>query len=250
MTSFAYVSLDTETTGIDTQKDRVVEVACVLVRPGQPKSIWSTLVNPGVPIPEGATAVHGIADADVAGAPSFADVVDDLLVRVSAADAIVGYNARRFDVPLLVAETERAGRSWPAGVPIVDAMLLWHYLQPRSLIGAASYWLGSEHRDAHGAVPDAVMTARVLDAILEKHPQLPSSPAELEAVSRPKGSEHWIDADGKLVRSDDGVRIGFGKHKGTLLADLPRDYLRWVLDTVSLPSLARAHVRRALGGQP
>lgn len=66
-----FAVIDTETTGTDPAKDRACEIGCVLTSLAQPNlGMWATLVNPGIPIPPESSAVHGITDADVAGAPN------------------------------------------------------------------------------------------------------------------------------------------------------------------------------------
>ena len=72
-----YCVIDVETTGFRPWADRIVEVACVLLDGCRVAGRWSTLVNPGMPIPAEATAVHGITDGMVAAAPEPAFAVHD-----------------------------------------------------------------------------------------------------------------------------------------------------------------------------
>ncbi|MCK9462298.1 MAG: 3'-5' exonuclease [Proteobacteria bacterium] len=103
-------SFDTETTGLDPIEDRIVQIGGVFLRRGElvgPRR--SSLVNPGVPIPPDVTAIHGITDADVADAESFAAVgprfVEFLLHAPDGEEPILcGYNAPGFDVPFINAE--------------------------------------------------------------------------------------------------------------------------------------------------
>lgn len=102
-----YVAIDVETTGVDPSTDRVIEIAFV-THDGRE---WSTLVAPGVPIPSGATAVHGIDDAAVAGAPSFAEAwarAVELGLVEPGFQALLAYNAP-FDQSMICAEFVRAG---------------------------------------------------------------------------------------------------------------------------------------------
>src|SRR4051794_25784656 len=71
--------LDLESTGVDVASSRVVEVAVMRVGPGGGRAMFHRRVNPGIPIPPAATAVHGITDADVAGCRPFAAIAPDLL---------------------------------------------------------------------------------------------------------------------------------------------------------------------------
>src|SRR5580658_9570325 len=76
-----YAVVDVETTGFSPAADRVVEVACVLVDGSRVVDRWATLVNPGMPIPARATAIHGITDEMVAGAPSLLSALAELRRR-------------------------------------------------------------------------------------------------------------------------------------------------------------------------
>ena len=93
--------IDLETTGTDVKEDRIVEVAVLTVYPGGTSVPFVRRVNPGRPIPAGASAVHGITDADVAGALTFAAVAPDLFAALVGCD-IAGFGIVSFDLPLLV----------------------------------------------------------------------------------------------------------------------------------------------------
>lgn len=94
-----YAVIDVETTGFSPTSDRVVEAACVIVEHRTIVRTWSSLVNPGRPIPDYATRVHGITDADVAAAPPFQRVQRELF-RLSEGATIVAHNAS-FDLSFL-----------------------------------------------------------------------------------------------------------------------------------------------------
>jgi DNA polymerase III epsilon subunit-like protein len=103
----AFLVIDTETTGLDPHEDRIVEIAAVLFEAGAIVERFSTRVNPGRTIPAEATAVHGISDADVADAPTFAEAW--LLVCKMAESAILtcAYS-QKFDRDFCRAELVRA----------------------------------------------------------------------------------------------------------------------------------------------
>ena len=137
--------LDTETTGVDPLTDRIVELAVVRLDPDGAARRYRRLVDPGVPIPPAATAVHGIADADVAGRPRFAAIADRLARRLDGCD-LAGFNLRRFDLPLLAAEFARAGVAFdPADRAVVDAQQIYHAREPRDLAAAVRFYCGREH---------------------------------------------------------------------------------------------------------
>lgn len=107
LTEARILVFDTETTGPDPDTCRIVELGAVAVRGRSIQERLHTYVNPGCPIPPETTEVHGITDAQVADAPTFAGLLDRAVARFSAFPLLVGYNALHFDAPLVNAELER-----------------------------------------------------------------------------------------------------------------------------------------------
>src|SRR4051812_19909496 len=104
--------LDLESTGKDPCTDRIVELGVTVLHPDgsvKPRG-WSQLFNPGIPIPQEATDIHGIDDAAVANKPPFLEIAPILVQRFVGKD-LAGYNLRRFDLPLLDEELRRCGLS-------------------------------------------------------------------------------------------------------------------------------------------
>lgn len=99
--------VDLETTGAHPAWNRVTEIAVVEVQAGEVASEWSTLVNPGAPIPAGIQALTGITNAMVADAPAFEDIAQGLHERLEGR-VFVAHNAR-FDYGFLRREFQRAG---------------------------------------------------------------------------------------------------------------------------------------------
>lgn len=232
-----FLAFDLETTGTNPEKDRIVE-ACFL-EPGGTPVVFR--VNPGVPIPPDASAVHGITDADVADAPPFADVAPK--VQAIAQDAVlVGYNSRTFDTPLLDAELRRAGQPGLRldDVREIDVLRVWQAVEPRTLTGAARRWLGASHDDAHAAHADVLVTMRVLEAI-RAHAGL-----DERACMRLSHPENEVDRGGKFVVDDDGhVVFNFGKHQGVRASAVDAGYLKW-MSGAEFPSSTKAVVARLI----
>ena len=261
MTAFAnqvLVSLDLETTGTDILADRIVELALVR-REGAHTHVTATRVNPGIPIPAAATKIHGIADADVADAPRFATLVPAILAAFKDAHAVVAFNGRQFDLPLLEMELRRAGHQGPLtweGMPLLDALEVHRWLIPGNLPGAVRYWCGRDHVGAHGALADATAALDVLVAQVGSSELLDGvTPAALEALVLPEDAASWVDPTGKLKRDAAGdVCIAFGKHQGVRLRDVDGGYLDWVLgksfhprvmEEVRAEQVRRAGMRRS-----
>lgn len=236
--------LDCETTGVDPAVDRIVELAVLTLLPGGKQELFHRRVNPGVPIPAAATAVHGIGIADVVGAPPFAVIAPELFATLHGSD-LAGFGISTFDLPLLAAEFARAGLPFRvAGRRIIDVLVLYRRCHPRDLTSAVREYLGRVHSDAHSAVADVRATAEVLDRQVERH-ALPPTPAELHAALVA------VDVAGRFQRDGENrVTFAFGKYSGQLLTDVAaRDpgYLKWMLGR---PFLDDVHdlVRRALAG--
>jgi len=103
---------DLEATGVDPAQDRIVEISVLRREPDGRETLFSSLVNPGVPIPAEAAEIHGITDAMVADQPPFHAIAPRILKAFDGAD-LAGFNAIRYDVPLLCAEFKRIGADWP-----------------------------------------------------------------------------------------------------------------------------------------
>ena len=113
----AWAIIDLETTGIE-EDCKIVEIAIVRMRFGRVLDVWSTLVNPGVPIPSAATAVHGIDDAMVAGKPTMADLHETIAQKLEGVAIVAAYNGYWFDEKVLA----REGVSLT--VPMIDPMVI------------------------------------------------------------------------------------------------------------------------------
>jgi DNA polymerase-3 subunit epsilon len=162
-----FAVIDVETTGFSPRlHDRVVELAVLRLGPdGALEDEYATLLNPGRDV--GATHVHGVTGADVRDAPSFAEVVGDVAIRLHGA-VLVGHNVR-FDLGFLTAECGRAGFALPP-MPALCTLRLAYLLAP----GLASRKLTDCCRSAgialdatHSALGDARATARLLVAYLD-----------------------------------------------------------------------------------
>jgi DNA polymerase-3 subunit epsilon len=217
-----FIALDTETTGMDPRRDRIVELHLALVTfPDLAiEQEWSFRFNPGIPIPPDAIRLHGIRDQDVAGQPRLggqAAGLQELLRR----HPLIAYNGRRFDLPLLHNELVRCGQP---GLPVhhllVDPLELFREDAPHSLTGAVRYYLGEDHPAAHTAAGDVNAMLRVLRVQLQGRDPKKVLDGQVHKVT--------LDHAGHFYRDQEGtVRFGFGKHRGKPVVCHP-DYLRWI----------------------
>jgi DNA polymerase-3 subunit epsilon len=172
--------IDFETTGLTPDADRIVEIGIACFAGGELTNLKHWLVNPGIPIPEQARNIHGIGDADVAGAATFEQLAVEL-VEVLKGHLPVAYNAG-FDRAFLLAELERAGidtrgpehsPACSAAVDWIDPLIwtreLYRDDSSRKLTDIAAR-LGITLERAHRAASDAETTGKVLLAIAERMP--------------------------------------------------------------------------------
>lgn len=220
---------DLETTGTFPQADRIVEIGILKILPDGRTETRTRRVNPEMPIPAAATAVHGIRDADVVGEPFFHQIAPGLLEFLAGCD-LAGYNIVRFDLPLLRHEFERAGIEFPvAGRRVIDAMVIFHLMEPRDLAAAHQLYCGTPLGNAHSAEVDARAAYRVLLGELRRYPSLPHSLDDLHRLCNPVET---VDIEGKLQWQEDEVVFNFGKHRGKMLRTVlaeDRDYVQFLL---------------------
>jgi CBS domain-containing protein len=164
------IVLDTETTGLDPAKARIVEIGAVPLRRGRldETAALRRLVNPGEAITADATRIHAIDDSMVASAPKFAAVWPD--VSAATSDAVLIGHTFGFDLAVIKRECERAALAW---VPprTLDTRLLAQVAEPNlggyTLEQLAS-WLGVDIENRHSALADAVITGKIFLALLPK----------------------------------------------------------------------------------
>ena len=221
--------LDLESTGLDTARDRIVEVSVVRITPTGEVATFSTLVNPELQIAADATAVHGIDDDAVADAPTFSGIAAELTQFLDGCD-LAGYNLRRFDLPLLRAEMRRCGVPIDIESPeIIDSCMIFKFKERRDLAAAVSFYSDGGHMPAHEAMADVIATMAVLDGQLRRYDDLPRTPAGLhELLLDPNRLDHLA----RFVWKGSEAVFGFGKYAGEslrLVAKEHPDYLQWML---------------------
>lgn len=117
------LAVDVESTGLDPEQDRIIELGACLAVPGEELQPFRQLLFPGCGIPAEATTIHGITNEMVAGKPRIEDIAGRFLARVEAADVLVGYNWP-FDEAFLRAEL---GAEWALVThdkPVLDPLVL------------------------------------------------------------------------------------------------------------------------------
>ena len=225
------IFFDLEATGVNPQRDRIVEISVVKIFPDGHHECTTRKLNPTIPIPAAATQIHAISDADVARAPTFAQIAGNLLKYFEDCD-LGGYNINGFDIPMLGEEFKRAGLEFStSGRRVVDAYAIFTKLYPRTLSAAYKFFCGKDLEDAHSAEADTLATVEVLAGELARHPELPRELDALHEFSDNRDPDA-IDSGRRFKFAGDVPVVNFGKHAGTPLKQIAAEepgFLRWIL---------------------
>lgn len=224
------VSLDLETTGLDTKTARIVEIGIIRLNVDGTTTDYHSTINPGIPIPAAATAKHGFTDDDVYDKPRLEDVAPKLVRAFNNAD-FIGYNIK-YDLAVLEHEFKRVGVSTdvPAGTKpprILDGLVIWQKMHPRTLGDAVQEFLGRAHDSAHSAKGDAQAAIEVVAAQLRRWPVLAEEGLDALHARQFPIPEGAIDLKGKVTWDGAQAVLTFGKHQGLPLKLVPKSYLTW-----------------------
>lgn len=221
--------IDLETTGINVSTDRIVEIAIVKIGLDSSKQVKRRLVNPEMPIPKESSDVHGITDDMVKDAPTFKAMANEIKQFIEGAD-IGGFNSNRFDVPMLNEEFLRAGINVDMDQrKLLDVQKVFHKMEQRTLSAAYQFYCHKTLEDAHTAEADALATWEVLEAQIQKYPQIGNS---VESIVKFTGEDEIIDFARRLVYENGVVVFNFGKHKGKSVVQVLKDepqYYDWMM---------------------
>ncbi|NSW95056.1 MAG: 3'-5' exonuclease [Bacteroidales bacterium] len=223
--------LDLETTGINVSSDRIVEISILKIHPGGMEEWISTRVNPEMPIPSSATAVHGITDKDVADAPTFKEIAHRIKSFIEGCD-LAGYNAIKFDIPVLAEEFLRVEIDFSFRKRrYVDPQVIFYRKEQRTLSAAYKFYCGKELDNAHSSKADAEAAYHVLKAQLDRYQDLEN---DIEKLAEISAFNNLVDFAGRIIYDENGTEIfNFGKHKGrpveAVLAEEP-SYYSWMMN--------------------
>ena len=213
------IFFDLETTGTDTTRDRIVEISMVKVAPDGEKTIKTRRLNPEMPIPAEATAIHHISDEDVKDCRTFKEIAKSLKDFMGGCD-FGGFKSNRFDLPVLVEEFLRAGVDVDFRKRrYIDVQNIFHKKEERTLVAAYRFYCGKELGDAaHGAEADTLATYEVLLSQLDRYSDLQN---DVEFLSQYSSRGETADFAGRIGYNDKKEEIfTFGKYKGQKVADV------------------------------
>ncbi len=224
------IFFDLETTGVNITKDRIVEISYIKVFPNGQEQEKTIRVNPGMPIPPEATAIHHITDEDVKDKPLFKDIAKDLSHVFEGCD-IAGFNSNRFDIPLLMEEFLRAGVNFDISKrKFIDIQTIFHKMEQRTLVAAYKFYCNKDLNDAHSASADTRATYEVLKAQLDRYSSLEN---DVDYLSKFSSQNRNVDLAGRIVLNDQNVEVfNFGKYKGQPVEEVLRcdiGYFGWMM---------------------
>ncbi|MCC8156043.1 MAG: PolC-type DNA polymerase III [Oscillospiraceae bacterium] len=224
-----YVAFDVETTGLRSDRDRLIEIGAVICSGGTVGATFNTFVDPEAPIPAEITRLTGIHDADVAGAPKEAEALRAFL-DFCGDRPLVAHNAV-FDVGFIAAAAQRTGMDY---APVyLDTLVLAQALLPhlkRHKLDIVSNYLSLPEFNHHRASDDALVVARIMEKFIptlrekgvETLDQLqPAIAAILQESRRAPQSRHIV----LLVKNRTGLKNLYQLISDSYLAHFHRNPL-------------------------
>lgn len=223
--------IDIETTGINVSTDRIVEISVLKINPSGIKEWMSIRINPEMPVPPKSTSIHGITDDDVKNAPTFKEIAKNLAAFIEGCD-LAGYNAIKFDIPVIAEEFLRANIDISFRKrKYVDVQVIFHKKEQRTLAAAYQFYCSKELENAHSSKADTEATYEVLKAQLDRYNDLENDIGKLADYS---SFNTIADFAGRISYDDNGVEIfNFGKHKGKSVEAVLKEepsYYSWMMN--------------------
>ncbi len=225
------IFFDIEATGLDTSRDRIVELSYIKISPDGKEEAQTLRFNPTIPISAEATAVNGITNEDVAQCPTFAEKAHEVAQVFNGCD-IAGYNSNHFDVPLLVEEFIRAKVDFDVtGCNLIDVQGIYHKMEKRTLAAAYQFYCQKDLENAHTAMADTRATYEVFCAQLDHYGnRIPHDIKSLADFSRYNKN---IDLAGRIIYDEKETPVfNFGKHRGKSVEWVVRNepgFISWML---------------------
>jgi DNA polymerase III subunit epsilon len=240
---------DIETTGTNRVTSRIVEIAIVKLNPDGTEEFKHKRINPSIPIPSRATAIHGIKDEDIKNEPNFLQYAKGICDFMDGCD-LVGFNIE-FDLQILEAEFKRANIPFSRdGRLLVDCLTIFRKKESHTLTSAYKKYCGKEINDAHSADSDTRATVEILEGQLNMYSDLPKDIKGLSSYCLQKDDDS-IDSDGKFIWEDDKATFNFGKYKGRTLEEISKvdkNYFYWLMDNMGMSQESKNIVVNALKG--
>lgn len=204
-----FVCLDCETTGLDLEKDQIIEIALVRFNFDQVLDSFETLIDPSIPIPEASTAIHHITDAMVAGKPKIGEIIPKVFDFLGKS-ILVGHGITT-DVTFISNAAKRLSiPSRLSSHPFVDTLRLARLYgeSPTNSLETLRRHFNIAEEGAHRAMNDVVVNVEVFKYL----------------------SRHFKTTEQMLERLKSPIALKtmpLGKYKGRCFSDISYEYLQW-----------------------
>lgn len=225
------VFFDLETTGVDVNKDRIIEIYAIKFHPDKEPEEFYYLINPSSPISAEATEKHGFTNEMLQDKPKFSDIVEDLLNIFGEAD-LGGHNSNHFDIQMLAAEFKRAGYGYDLSkVLMIDTRKIYMKYNPKELSNIYSEYTGKDLENAHSAKADVLATIEIFNEQVKKHDL--KSLKDIDTIGKTdKKGNRFLDLDGKFIKTKENKYLyNFGKHIGQEVSLENLSFIGWMLGT-------------------
>jgi len=209
MNKETFICIDCETTGLDVNQDRIIEVAVIKFNLDGVLDQFETLIDPQVEIPKSSTEIHNITQEMVQGKPKIEEVIPQILQMVGR-HIIVGHGVK-FDVDMIANAADRAGITTTIrNNLLIDTLRLARMYgeSPTNSLEQLRKHFNIEAEGAHRAMSDVIVNIDVFKYLSKK---FKSTSQIFDALSKPI-----------LLKN-----MPLGKHKGRAMKDIPIDYLVW-----------------------
>ena len=221
---------DLETTGAKVGKDRIVEIAILRVDINNQESQKVWRINPEMNISFQATQVHGISNQMVEKEPNFAHYSNEIYQFIKGCD-LAGFNAIKFDIPILVEELIRADIDFDfSRIRMIDSQVIYHKKEPRNLTAALKFYCNKDLENAHSALDDTIATYEVFKAQLDRYDDLEPN---MDFLSEYTKRNNNLDFAGKIrIDSDNDAIFAFGKYAGQKVTNVfksDKGYYSWIM---------------------
>jgi DNA polymerase-3 subunit epsilon len=240
-----------ETTGTWIEKDRIIEIALIKINVDNTEETFESKVNPLMPIPPVVSELTGIKNEDVQNAPTFVNIAAKVVQFIGDAD-LAGFNAERFDIPLLMREFSDIGVKFEmSGRMIFDAQKVYHLHQKRDLSAAYAFYCKKDLKNAHSALADTRATLDILEEQINLYGNGNTHIDSLKDFNYKQTSDYF-DNDRKFRWWNGELYMTFGKYakKESLRVIAQKDpyYLQWILDK-DFSEEVKAMVQDVINGQ-
>ena len=246
---------DLETTGLQINTDRIVQIAIIKLNPSGERTELNQLINPEMTIPQEVIDIHGVSNELIQDKPTFSQFAPELIEFIGDAD-LAGYNSNKFDIPVLAEEFLRVGINFDFSFrKFIDIQNIFHKMEQRTLAAAYKFYCGEEMKNAHDALYDTQATLDVFLAQLERYKETPELKSKTDVMSLAEfsraGTFELIDLAGRLAKNEKGEAVyNFGKHKGKTIKEVSKiepGYFGWMTsDQTDFPRYTKECLRREM----